>query len=181
MAMDRRDLLRGGAALVASALARSQETGHAPSLPDTRVNPERLRRRLEELSVFGRPAGGTFADGVSRMGYTDADVAGRKWAVEQMRAAGLRVRIDPAGNIIVHRMGGGEQTGIMVHEAGAKTILFGSHIDSVPNGGNFDGDVGSMAAIEGAHTLPDHGVETRHPLEVVIWAYEEGGLDRSRP
>src|SRR3954454_19477540 len=131
MAIDRRDLLRGTAALAAShALSRLA----AAQTPAPRGNADRLRKRLEELSVFGRPAGGTFADGVSRMGYTDADVAGRKWAIDQMRAAALDVRIDPAGNILGRRAG---------TNPSLPPILFGSHIDSVPNGGNFDGDVGS--------------------------------------
>jgi N-carbamoyl-L-amino-acid hydrolase len=58
--------------------------------------------------------------------------------------------------------------------------LFGSHIDSVPGGGDFDGDLGSMAAIEVIHTLKDHNVTTRQPLQVVIWQNEEGGLVGSR-
>jgi N-carbamoyl-L-amino-acid hydrolase len=141
-----------------------------------RVNTERLRQRLEGLSVFGRPEGGTFADGVSRVGYSDADVAGRAYTMDLMRQAGLSPRIDPAGNIFARRAG---------RDASLKPILFGSHIDSVPKGGNFDGDVGSMSSIEVVHTLEENGVRTRRPLEVVIWANEEGvafgdGLDGSR-
>ncbi|MGH9579829.1 MAG: Zn-dependent hydrolase [Terriglobales bacterium] len=140
------------------------------------VNAARLRRRLEELSVFGRPEGGGFADGVTRLGYSDADVAARAWVQESMQAAGLAPRVDPAGNILARREG---------REPALAPILFGSHIDSVPNGGNFDGDVGSMSAIEVAHTLEEAGVRTRHPLEVVVWTNEEGvafgnGLDGSR-
>src|SRR5687767_15622940 len=58
-----------------------------------------LRARIEALSVFGRPAGGTFADGVSRVAYSDADVAGRRYVIGLMKAAGLAPTIDPAGNI----------------------------------------------------------------------------------
>ena len=169
MPIHRRDLLRGALALGAAHALRPLAAAQSPAAP--RVNPERLRKRLEDLSVFGRPAGGTFADGVSRVAYTDADVAGRKFAMEQMRLAGLEVKIDPAGNILGHRAGS---------DATAKPILFGSHIDSVPSGGNFDGDVGSISAIEVAHTLHDAGISTRHPLEVTIWANEEGLLDGSR-
>src|SRR5205085_9362480 len=57
-----------------------------------------------------------------------------------------------------------------------KPILFGSHIDSVPEGGNFDGDVGSLGAIEVAQTLVENNITTRHPLEVIIFQNEEGGL-----
>src|SRR5882724_9768807 len=74
-----------------------------PAAP--RVNPARLRQHLEELSVFGRPAGGTFADGVSRVAYSDADVAGRAYVMKLMEAAGLKPRIDAAGNILARRDG----------------------------------------------------------------------------
>jgi N-carbamoyl-L-amino-acid hydrolase len=59
-------------------------------------------------------------------------------------------------------------------------LLFGSHIDSVPGGGNYDGDVGSLSAIEVAQTFAERGIVTRHPLEIVIWQNEEGGLFGSR-
>jgi beta-ureidopropionase / N-carbamoyl-L-amino-acid hydrolase len=148
-------------------------------LPGVRINAARLERRLEELSVNGRPAGGTFADGVSRVAYSAADVGGRKYAMQAMAEAGLKPRIDPAGNIFGARAGS---------DASLPRILFGSHIDSVPNGGNFDGDVGSMSAIEVMQTLEERHVATKHPLEMVIWSNEEnlvgsplaaGGLDDS--
>ena len=126
--------------------------------------------------MFGRPAGGTFADGVSRVAYSDADVAGRDFVMKLMRSAGLTPRIDPAGNIFALRQG---------REAGLRPILVGSHIDSVPSGGNFDGDLGTLAAIGIVDTLNRAKVDTRHPLEVVVWAAEEGvafnrGLSASR-
>src|SRR5579862_2921479 len=93
------------------------------------VNAQRLRQRLEELSLHGRPSGGTFADGVSRVAFSDADVAGRALVMRWMREAGLNPRIDPAGNILGKRPG---------TDAQADPVLFGSHIDSVPSGGNFD-------------------------------------------
>ena len=64
-----------------------------------RVDALRLRPRLEELSVYGRPEGGTFADGVSRVAYSGADLGGRKYAMRAMAEAGLKPRIDAAGNI----------------------------------------------------------------------------------
>src|ERR1019366_3043555 len=73
-----------------------------------------IRSQIEALSVFGRPPGGTFQDGVSRVGYSDA------------------------GNIFASRSGS---------DPSLKPVLFGSHIDSVPNGGNFDGDLGSLSAV----------------------------------
>src|SRR5262245_32634191 len=110
----------------------------------TRINATRLRQHLEELSVFGRPAGGTFADGVSRVAFSDADVAGRAYVMRLMEAAGLKPRIDAAGNILARRAG---------TDPSAVPVLFGSHIDSVPSGGNFDGDLGSLAAIEVIQSL----------------------------
>ena len=104
--------------------------------------------------MFGRPQGGTFADGVSRVAYSDADVAGRAYVRKLMDAAGLKVRVDAAGNIYGRRAG---------REDSLPPVLFGSHIDSVPNGGNFDGDLGSLAAIEVAQSLNESGVTTRRP------------------
>src|SRR6185369_14854090 len=136
-----------------------------------RIDAARLRQSLEGLSVYGRPEGGTFASGVSRVAYSDADVAGRKYAMELMRSAGLDPHIDAAGNITALREGS---------DPSLKPILFGSHIDSVPSGGNFDGDLGSLSAIEIVRTFKERGVTTRHPLDVVIWANEEGGTMGSR-
>jgi beta-ureidopropionase / N-carbamoyl-L-amino-acid hydrolase len=155
------------ATLTALAVGANSSLRAARRTPETlRVNAARLQRSLEELSVFGRPAGGSFEDGVSRIAYSDADVAGRRYAMDRMRAAGLDPKIDTAGNIRATRAG---------TQPSMKPIMFGSHIDSVPNGGNFDGDVGSMAAIEVIQTLQEAGVRTRHPLEVCIWSNEEGG------
>ncbi len=122
---------------------------------------ERLRERLEQLSVHGRPAGGTFADGVSRVAFSDYDVAGRALVMGWMREAQLNPRIDAAGNIFGRREG---------TDARLAPVLFGSHIDSVPNGGNFDGDLGSLAALE----VIDQLRSTRRPLEMVVWTNEEG-------
>src|ERR1044071_3932083 len=84
------------------------------------INGARLRTHLEELSVFGRPAGGTFADGVSRVAYSDADVAGRAYVMKLMEAAGLKPRIDAAGNILARRDGSDNTL---------PPVLFGSHTD----------------------------------------------------
>ena len=137
----------------------------APGDRVSRINGLRLRQHLEELSVFGRPAGGTFADGVSRVGFSDADVAGRAYVIKIMRGAGMEPRIDAAGNIRAWRAG---------RDAKLPPVLFGSHIDSVPQGGNFDGDLGSLAAIEVIQTLNERKIATRRPLEIVVWANEEG-------
>ncbi|HSB75299.1 MAG TPA: Zn-dependent hydrolase [Terriglobales bacterium] len=169
MPLTRRELLTGFAAITAA--ASLPELSFAQDSAALRINPARLQQSLEGLSVYGRPSGGTFADGVSRVAYSDSDVAGRKYAMDRMRAAGLDPRIDAAGNISALRPGS---------DRSLKPILFGSHIDSVPSGGNFDGDLGSLSAIEVMHTLRDHNLTTRHPLQIAIWQNEEGGLVGSR-
>lgn len=156
MELNRRMMLAGSAA--AALPAKGAVT--------LRVDGERLRATLEGLSRFDRPEGGTFADGVSRTAYSEADVAGRAYVMGLMRDAGLNPVIDPAGNIIGRRAG---------TEKGAKPIIIGSHIDSVRAGGNFDGDVGSMGALEVLRTLDDRRIKTRHPVELAIWSNEEGG------
>lgn len=143
---------------------------------ELRTNAARLRERLDALSVFGRPAGGDFSSGVSRVAYSDADVAGRAYITRLMQGGGLNPRVDAAGNLFGRRAG---------TDANAAPVLFGSHIDSVPNGGNFDGDLGTLGAIEVIETLNAARVTTRRALEVVVWANEEGvafnnGLDGSR-
>ena len=163
MLINRRELLSGLAvASVGAAFNRLYLSQGSAS--DLRINPDRLRESLEGLSLYGRPAGGTFADGVSRVGFSDADVAGRNYVMQRMREFGLDPRVDPAGNIF------GSRAGL---DQNLKPILFGSHIDSVPSGGNFDGDLGSMSAIEVMHTLKERSVNTRHPLQMVIWTDEE--------
>ena len=159
--MDRRTFL---GAIAATAVAASTPLRAQAARP--RIDAGRLRQELEALSVFGRPAGKTFAEGVSRVAYSNADVAGRQYVMGLMREVGLAPRIDPAGNIFAVRKG---------QEPSLRPILFGSHIDSVPQGGNFDGDLGSLAAIESIRVLNAANIVTRHPLEVVIWAHEEGG------
>ncbi|TFU06629.1 Zn-dependent hydrolase [Polymorphobacter arshaanensis] len=138
-------------------------TGAAPAV---RVNGPRLETTLEQLSTFGRPPGTGFEGGVNRTAYSDADIAGRAYVMGLMRDAGLNPVIDPAGNIIGRRAG---------TKSGLKPIIIGSHIDSVRAGGNFDGDLGSMGALEVLRTLDDHGLKTRHPVEMAIWSNEEGG------
>lgn len=137
--------------------------------PKLRVNGARLNEHLKALSEFGRNPQG----GVSRVAYSEADRQGREYVMGLMRAAKLDVSVDDAGNLIGRRPAANNDDSL-------RPILFGSHIDSVPEGGNYDGDVGSLAAIEVAQTLAENNVMTRHPLEVVIFQNEEGGLIGSR-
>lgn len=158
MRINRRELLYGLAG--ASACAQFSTLSFFQTMTtELRINANRLRESLERLSVYGRPAGGSFADGVSRTGFSDAVVAGRKYVMQLMREAGMEPRIDAAGNIFGLRAGS---------DHNLKPILFGSHIDSVPSGGNFDGDLGSMSAIEIIRTLNERNFTTRHPLQMAI-------------
>jgi N-carbamoyl-L-amino-acid hydrolase len=128
------------------------------------VSQQRLWTTIEKLSVFGRPPGTGFEGGVTRLGFSEADIAARTWLRQAMREAGLSVRVDPAGNIFGRREGTGS----------LPVLLVGSHIDSVLSGGNFDGDVGVLGALEVIRALNERKVATRHPLEIVVWTNEEG-------
>ncbi len=132
-----------------------------------RVNGLRLNTHLRELAEFGKNAEG----GISRVAFSEADLAGRKYVMDLMRAAQLDPSIDAAGNIIGRRAG---------RDPNLPPLMFGSHIDSVPQGGNYDGQVGSMGAIEVAHTLAEREIVTRHALEIAIFQNEEGGTTGSR-
>ncbi len=140
-----------------SAQGEKQSQG---ALRGFQVNSQRLQQTLDKLSEFGRNPEG----GVTRLGFSEADMAAREYVMGLMRQAGLAVRVDPAGNIFGRRPG----------TENLPVLLFGSHIDSVPHGGNFDGDVGSLGALEVMRALNEHKVATRHPLEMVVWSNEEG-------
>lgn len=161
--MTRRQLGRMTFGLGAAALS------HAPRAPAAapRVDAARLTARLEALRQYG----GTAAGGTHRVGYGDADVASRALVTTWMREAGLTHTTDYAGNLVGRRAG---------TDAGLRPLVFGSHTDSVPDGGNYDGPVGVIAAIEVAQVLRDAPAVLRHPIEVVVWANEEGGLFGSR-
>jgi N-carbamoyl-L-amino-acid hydrolase len=148
------------AAATAVALPHPLRAQPAPATIDA----NRLRARLERLSTFGRPAGAAFEAGVTRVAYSDADVAARTWLIEEIRAAGLTPRVDPAGNVFARWDSG---------DTRAPAILFGSHIDSVPSGGNFDGDLGTLAALEAVQSCRAANIRLRRPLEMVLWAHEE--------
>jgi N-carbamoyl-L-amino-acid hydrolase len=127
------------------------------------IDAARLRNRLERLSYHGRAPGGTFATGVNRVAYSVADLTARAWIIDEIKSADIVPRIDAAGNIFA-RYGG---------QPNQPAILFGSHIDSVPTGGNFDGDLGAFAGLELIQAVQAAKVQTRHPLEMVVWAHEE--------
>jgi N-carbamoyl-L-amino-acid hydrolase len=165
--MNRRDfnsMMFGG--LAASTLPKRWPFASTPQA-EVRVDDPRISHRLAALAEFGKNPQG----GVSRVAYSDFDKAARVVVLDWMREAKLDPVIDFAGNIIGRRRG---------TDASLKPLLLGSHIDSVPEGGNFDGTVGSLAAIEVAQTMMEKSIATRHPLEIVVWQNEEGGLYGSR-
>ena len=167
--MNRRLFVRlaGGTVAGMTLLPPSLRGGTAPLLQSLRVNGQRLGQRMSELATFGANAAG----GIDRVAFSDADLAARDWLAGHMRDAGLEVSVDVAGNLIGRKPG---------TEPGLRPLAFGSHIDSVPGGGNYDGQVGSMGALEVARTLHDAGHRTRHPLEMLVFPNEEGGKTGSR-
>ena len=163
----RREFSKSSLAVLGIAALGDVPDGPLHAHADVRINGPRLNGHLKEMSRFGaNPQGG-----VSRLAYSDYDKQGREFAIGLMKAARLDVRLDTAGNIFGRRAGSAPLL---------KPIWFGSHIDSVPEGGNYDGPVGSFGAIEVAHTLAERGVTTKHPLEVVLFQNEEGGTVGSR-
>jgi len=169
--MDRRDFSRLAGSVLAGMAFPAPRPGlvvaRAPSAPELRVDGDRLNARLSQLARFGANDAG----GIDRVAFSDADVEARTWVAELMRGAGLNVSVDVAGNLWGARPGS---------EPGRPPLVLGSHIDSVPDGGNYDGQVGSMAAVEVACTLADAERATRHPLRFVIFPNEEGGKTGSR-
>ena len=125
------------------------------------IDGERLWQSLMELARIGATPKG----GVKRLALTDLDRQGRDLVVRWGRDSGLQVTIDQIGNIFMRRPG---------RRPGAAPVMSGSHIDTQPTGGRFDGNYGVLAALEVVRTLNDHGIETEAPIEVAIWTNEEG-------
>lgn len=132
-----------------------------------RVNEKRIEQRIQELAKFGINEKGE----PYRVAYSRGDIEGRAYFMDLMRKAGLEVHVDFAGNIIGKRAG---------KDPSKKPIAFGSHIDMVPNGGKYDGAYGSITALEIIEVLNENKIITDHPLEVIIFQNEEGGLVGSR-
>lgn len=122
------------------------------------VNGDRLWRNLVELGNIGRNE-----KGISRVAFSKADIEARMWFLDKMKQAGLNTRIDGVGNVF------GEMPG--AHE---KKILIGSHLDTVPEGGMFDGSLGVISAFECVQTLMENHVDTKYGVEVVGFSNEEG-------
>jgi beta-ureidopropionase / N-carbamoyl-L-amino-acid hydrolase len=125
-----------------------------------RINRKRLEESMEALGRIGATAKG----GLNRVALTDDDRRGRDLLVRWMREAGLTVTVDQMGNIFGQRAGGD----------GRPPVLMGSHADSVPTGGKYDGQLGVLCALETIRTLNDRKIETRHPVAMAIFTNEEG-------
>jgi len=126
-----------------------------------RINGARLWASLMDMARIGA----TQAGGVRRLALSDVDREGRDRFRALCEASGLAVRVDAMGNMFARRAG---------QDPDARPVLVGSHLDSQPSGGKFDGALGVLAALEIVHTLDDLGLRTRAPIEVVNWTDEEG-------
>ena len=128
---------------------------------DLRVNGGRLWDSIMQMARIGATANG----GSHRLTLSDEDKAARDLFASWCAEAGLQLSIDNMGDMFARRHGADNQR---------KPVGMGSHLDTQPYGGRFDGVFGVMAALEVARTLNDHGIQTIAPLEVVNWTNEEG-------
>ncbi|MCU7372592.1 Zn-dependent hydrolase [Paucibacter sp. O1-1] len=133
----------------------------AEKLADLRVNGERLWASLMELAQIGATEKG----GVCRLALTELDKQGRDLVIGWAKEAGMTVTVDKIGNAFMRRQG---------RNNALPPVMTGSHIDTQPTGGKFDGNYGVLAGIEVVRTLNDHGIETEAPIEVAFWTNEEG-------
>ncbi|HZK18630.1 MAG TPA: Zn-dependent hydrolase [Clostridia bacterium] len=127
-----------------------------------KINAKRVEHRLKQLGKIGRDNGG----GWTRFSFTEEDREARQLIISYMEEASLRVRVDAAGNIFGRREG---------TQGNVPAIASGSHIDTVKNGGLFDGNTGVICALEVAQTLEENRVIHAAPFEVIVFTEEEGG------
>lgn len=127
-----------------------------------RINKDRLWDSIHRMAVIGATAKG----GCRRLALTDEDVDARKLFLTWAADAGCSIRIDSMGNIFARRAGLGENS--------LAPVATGSHLDTQPSGGKFDGPLGVICGIEVLRTLDDLGINTEKPLEVIVWTNEEG-------
>lgn len=153
--------------LMASILMCLISFAYADLTQTIRVNAKRLEQRIERLAEYGKTPEG----GVNRVAFSEKDIQSRKYIFSLMKEAGLKIHIDEAGNIIGRTEG---------TDPSLPPVAFGSHTDTVPHGGKFDGAAGVLGAIECVQVLKENSVKTRHPLEVIVFTDEEGGLIGSK-
>ena len=125
------------------------------------IQRERLANDFEAMSHFTAPG-----EGINRLAFTDADWAGRQYIIDRMIDAGLTVETDGFGNVIGYKVGKKPELPV---------VMVGSHTDSVPNGGNYDGVVGVLSAIEAVRSMNDDGFDHDHTIAVVSFMCEESG------
>jgi N-carbamoyl-L-amino-acid hydrolase len=130
-------------------------------LSTPRVNGDRLWSRLMATAEIGATAQG----GCNRQALTDGDFAARRLLSRWAEAAGCKVRVDPVGNLFLRRAGRNDTL---------PAVMTGSHLDTQPTGGKFDGVYGVLAGLEVIESLNDLGLTTLHPIEVGVWCNEEG-------
>ena len=131
------------------------------SFSSLRINPDRMLDTFNQLALIGATGDG----GVNRPTFSEAHLAARKWFREQIAASGLEFRTDGAGN---------HSAVLTCKHLNAPTLLFGSHLDSVPKGGRFDGALGVMAALEVLRTVKENIINLRLNLEAIDFTDEEG-------
>jgi beta-ureidopropionase / N-carbamoyl-L-amino-acid hydrolase len=139
----------------------------ANTIPDLRINSDRMLAAFNELAQIGA----TIDGGVHRPTFSEAHLAARRWFREQIENAGLEFHIDGAGNHSAFLALSASES-----KREAPTLLLGSHLDSVPNGGRFDGALGVMAAFEVLRTIKDAGLQLKVNLEAIDFTDEEGTL-----
>jgi beta-ureidopropionase / N-carbamoyl-L-amino-acid hydrolase len=125
-----------------------------------RIDKRRLEQSIEELGRIGQTPRG----GLTRLALSDEDKRGRDWMVGRMREAGLSITVDQMGNIFGQRAG----------DPGLPPVMMGSHVDSVPTGGRYDGQLGVLCGLEVIQSLNDAKIRTRHPVTLAIFTNEEG-------
>ncbi|MBI3738849.1 MAG: Zn-dependent hydrolase [Chloroflexi bacterium] len=130
---------------------------------DLRIKPDRMLAAFNQLALIGATGDG----GVNRPALSEAHLEARKWFREQIEASGLKFRTDGAGN---------HSASLTFQPSNLQTLLLGSHLDSVPNGGRFDGALGVMAALEVLRTIKDAGLKLKFNLEAIDFTDEEGTL-----
>jgi allantoate deiminase len=136
------------------------ESKRQTSADGLRIDLGRLRSDIEAVNAIGRLEG---VQGINRVSFSDADMAGRRWLIERLEDAGLDARMDGVGNVFGRWSSG---TG--------PVVMAGSHLDTVPMGGQFDGTLGVCAALEAVRAIKDVGIEPVRPIEVVCTSDEEG-------
>src|SRR5690606_10900309 len=126
-----------------------------------KIDGKRLWDSLMDMAKIG----GTPKGGVKRLTLTDLDRQSRDLFGEWCRKAGCAITIDRMGSMFARRAGA---------DASLPPVLIGSHLDTQPTGGKFDGALGVMAALEVVRSLNDLDIKTRHPIEICMWTNEEG-------